>query len=159
MRRFKDGETDILICTVVIEVGVDVPNATVMVIENAEFFGLSQLHQLRGRVGRGSAQSYCVLVSDAKNEKAEQRLAVMCETNDGFLIAEEDLKLRGPGDFFGNRQSGLPLLKLADLMTDGKALYAARDEAQRILEEDPALALPENALLKEKVSALFADIS
>ena len=159
MRRFKDGETDILICTVVIEVGVDVPNATVMVIENAEYFGLSQLHQLRGRVGRGNAQSYCVLVSDAKGEKAEQRLAVMCGTGDGFKIAEEDLKLRGPGDFFGNRQSGLPLLKLADLMTDGKILYAARDEAQRILAEDPALTLPRNALLKEKVSALFADIS
>ena len=159
MRRFKDGETDILICTVVIEVGVDVPNATVMVIENAECFGLSQLHQLRGRVGRGQAQSYCILVSDAKNERATQRLSVMCETDDGFRIAEEDLKLRGPGDFFGNRQSGLPLLKLADLMTDGNVLYAARDEAQRILAEDPPLALPKNRLLKEKVSALFADIS
>ena len=159
MRRFQDGETDILICTVVIEVGVDVPNATVMVIENAECFGLSQLHQLRGRVGRGSSQSYCVLVSDAKGERATERLNVLCETNDGFVIAEEDLKQRGPGDFFGNRQSGLPLLKLADLMTDGKVLYAARDEARRILSEDPALALPENALLKEKVSALFADIS
>ncbi|MBQ6066489.1 MAG: ATP-dependent DNA helicase RecG [Clostridia bacterium] len=159
MRRFQKGETDVLICTVVIEVGVDVPNATVMVIENAEFFGLSQLHQLRGRVGRGAAQSYCVLVSDATNEKAAQRLSVMCETNDGFKIAEEDLNQRGPGDFFGNRQSGLPLLKLADLMTDGKILYAARDEAQRILADDPALALPKNVLLKEKVSALFADIS
>ena len=159
MRRFQNGETDVLICTVVIEVGVDVPNATVMVIENAEFFGLSQLHQLRGRVGRGAAQSYCVLVSDATNEKAAQRLSVMCETNDGFRIAEEDLGQRGPGDFFGNRQSGLPLLKLADLMTDGKTLYAARDEARRILAEDPALELPKNALLKEKVSALFADIS
>ena len=159
MRRFKDGETDILICTVVIEVGVDVPNATVMVIENAECFGLSQLHQLRGRVGRGAEQSYCILVSDAKNEKATQRLGVMCGTNDGFCIAEEDLKQRGPGDFFGNRQSGLPLLKLADLMTDGKILYAARDEAQRILAEDPSLETPKNRLLKEKVSALFADIS
>ena len=159
MRRFQNGETDVLICTVVIEVGVDVPNAAVMVIENAEFFGLSQLHQLRGRVGRGAAQSYCVLVSDATNEKAAQRLSVMCETNDGFRIAEEDLKQRGPGDFFGNRQSGLPLLKLADLMTDGKVLYAARDEAQRILSEDPALERPENALLKEKVAALFTDIS
>ena len=159
MRRFKDGETDILICTVVIEVGVDVPNATVMVIENAEYFGLSQLHQLRGRVGRGGEQSYCILVSDAKNEKATQRLAVMCETGDGFRIAEEDLKLRGPGDFFGSRQSGLPLLKLADLMTDGRILYAARDEAQRILAEDPTLSRPENRLLKEKVSGLFTDIS
>ena len=159
MRRFKDGETDILICTVVIEVGVDVPNATVMVIENAEFFGLSQLHQLRGRVGRGAEQSYCILVSDAKNEKAPRRLAVMCETNDGFRIAEEDLKMRGPGDFFGNRQSGLPMLKLADLMTDGRILYAARDEAQRILAEDPSLTKPENRTLREKVAALFADIS
>ena len=159
MRRFKDGETDVLICTVVIEVGVDVPNATVMVIENAEYFGLSQLHQLRGRVGRGGEQSYCILVSDAKNEKATQRLAVMCETNDGFRIAEEDLKQRGPGDFFGSRQSGLPLLKLADLMTDGRILYAARDEAQRILAEDPALAKPEHRLLKEKVAGLFTDIS
>ena len=159
MRRFKDGKTDVLICTVVIEVGVDVPNATVMVIENAEYFGLSQLHQLRGRVGRGSEQSYCILVSDAKNEKATRRLAVMCETNDGFRIAEEDLKLRGPGDFFGSRQSGLPLLKLADLMTDGRILYAARDEAQRILADDPDLSKKENKPLKEKVAGLFSDIS
>lgn len=159
MQAFKNGETDVLICTIVIEVGIDVPNANIIVIENAECFGLSQLHQLRGRVGRGSAESHCILVSDAKGEDAAQRFSILCETNDGFRISEEDLKLRGPGDFFGARQSGLPSLKIASLMTDSRILYAARDEAEKILADDPNLENKKLRHLKEKKSALFADIS
>ena len=159
MAGFKEGSIDVLICTVVIEVGIDVPNASVMVIENAECFGLSQLHQLRGRVGRGSEQSYCILVSDSKGKEAERRLEILCGTNDGFTIAEEDLKLRGPGDFFGSRQSGLPALKIASLMTDSRILYAARQEAEEILMKDPLLEAPSNDRLRKKISALFADIS
>ena len=159
MTQFKNGDTQVLFCTIVIEVGIDVPEANIIVIENAECFGLSQLHQLRGRVGRGSAESHCILVSDAKGEEAEKRFAILCETNDGFRISEEDLKLRGPGDFFGSRQSGLPTLKIASLMTDSRILYAAREEAQNILLEDPCLDSPQNRYLKGKISALFADIS
>ncbi|MBR3596690.1 MAG: ATP-dependent DNA helicase RecG [Clostridia bacterium] len=159
MESFKNGETDILICTVVIEVGIDVPNANIIVIENAECFGLSQLHQLRGRVGRGDTESHCILVSDSKTEQSRQRFEILCSSGDGFVIAEEDLKLRGPGDFFGSRQSGLPTLKLASLLTDSRILYAARDEAQRILSEDPCLQKGENKKLQKKISALFADIS
>lgn len=159
MQAFKNGEADVLICTVVIEVGIDVPNANIIVIENAECFGLSQLHQLRGRVGRGDAQSHCILVSDAKGEEATARFEILCADNDGFRIAEEDLKLRGPGDFFGSRQSGLPALKIASLMTDSRILYAARDEAAKILEKDPFLESEENKALKNRISALFADIS
>ncbi len=159
MQSFKNGDIDVLICTIVIEVGIDVPNANIIVIENAECFGLSQLHQLRGRVGRGSAESHCILVSDAKGEEATQRFSILCETNDGFRISEEDLKLRGPGDFFGARQSGLPSLKIASLMTDSRILYAARDEAEKILADDPWLEKAEHRHLKEKKSALFADIS
>ena len=159
MSAFKQGDIDVLICTIVIEVGIDVPEANVIVIENAERFGLSQLHQLRGRVGRGSAEAHCILVSDTKNEDTQKRFDIMCETNDGFKISEEDLKMRGPGDFFGSRQSGLPTLKIASLMTDSRILYAARDEAQAILKADPDLTSPLNAPLKEKISALFADIS
>ncbi len=159
MAQFKEGQIDVLICTVVIEVGIDVPNSNVMVIENAECFGLSQLHQLRGRVGRGSEQSYCILVSDAKGEEAQKRFGILCDTNDGFKIAEADLKLRGPGDFFGSRQSGLPALKIASLMTDSRILYAARNEAEEILKKDPSLSAPENNNLRKKISALFADIS
>ncbi len=159
MQAFKNGDADVLICTVVIEVGIDVPNAGIIVIENAECFGLSQLHQLRGRVGRGERQSHCILISDKENETTKKRLDILCSTNDGFRIAEEDLKLRGPGDFFGSRQSGLPTMKIASLMTDSRILYAARDEAQRILEADPYLEKEENKTLKNKLSALFADIS
>lgn len=159
MQSFKNGEIDILICTVVIEVGIDVPNATVMIIENAECFGLSQLHQLRGRVGRGDAQSYCVLVSDSHSDNTDERLNVLCRTNDGFVVADEDLKLRGPGDFFGSRQSGLPQLQIADLTGDSKILFAARSEAQRIMASDPQLSHPENRFFKEKIKALFSDIS
>ena len=159
MTAFKQGDIDVLICTIVIEVGIDVPEANVIVIENAERFGLSQLHQLRGRVGRGSAEAHCILVSDTKNEDTQKRFDIMCETNDGFKISEEDLKMRGPGDFFGSRQSGLPTLKIASLMTDSRILYAARDEAQAILTADPDLSSPKHTPLKEKISALFADIS
>ena len=159
MTAFKRGDIDVLICTIVIEVGIDVPEANVIVIENAERFGLSQLHQLRGRVGRGSAEAHCILVSDTKNEDTKKRFEIMCGTCDGFKISEEDLKMRGPGDFFGSRQSGLPSLKIASLMTDSRILYAARDEAEKILRDDPDFTLPGNLHLKEKISALFADIS
>ena len=118
MASFSRGETDVLVSTTVVEVGVDVPNATLMIIENAERFGLSQLHQLRGRVGRGTAKSYCVLISDTDSDESKQRLDILCRTNDGFRIAEEDLRLRGPGDFFGSRQHGLPEMHVADLGAD-----------------------------------------
>lgn len=156
MADFKDGKIGILVSTTVVEVGVDVPNATVMMIENAERYGLSQLHQLRGRVGRGEYQSYCILVSDAQNDEAVARLAAMCRTNDGFQIADEDLKLRGPGDFFGQRQHGLPELKIADLMTDMETLKQAQTAARRIIAEDPPLALPEHRGLNAEVNQLFA---
>lgn len=159
MTRFKNGEIDILVCTVVIEVGIDVPDANVIVIENAECFGLSQLHQLRGRVGRSDTLSYCILVSDAKGEEAQKRFSVLSSTSDGFEIAKQDLLLRGPGDFFGSRQSGLPELKIASLMTDTKIMYAANKEAQMILENDPQLEKKENSELKKRISELFADIS
>ena len=136
MMRFKSGETQLLISTVVIEVGVDVPNAVIMIIENAERFGLSQLHQLRGRVGRGQAKSHCILVTDATGEEAKARMKIMCETTDGFKIADEDLKLRGPGDFFGTRQHGLPKLRIADIMTDTKILMQTQELAREIMEQN-----------------------
>ncbi len=154
MRRFSDGEVQILVSTTVIEVGVDVPNATVMLIENAECFGLSQLHQLRGRVGRGKHKSYCVLVSDNTGEENRQRLQIMTETNNGFTIAEEDLKLRGPGDFFGQRQHGLPPLRVADLECDMELLHEAQSAAEKLLREDGDLNA--HPLLRERVEALFA---
>lgn len=156
MSAFSRGELDILVATTVIEVGVDVPNATLMVVENAERFGLSQLHQLRGRVGRGGSQSYCVLVSSARAEETRKRLKTLCATNDGFRIAEEDLKLRGPGDFFGARQHGLPPLKVADLAGDTRVLYEAKDAARALLEQDPELAWPEHRRLERRVRELFA---
>ena len=137
MVKFKNGETQLLISTVVIEVGVDVPNAVIMVVENAERFGLSQLHQLRGRVGRGQAKSSCILVTDAKGDVAKARMRIMCETTDGFKIADEDLRLRGPGDFFGTRQHGLPKLKIADILTDTKILTQTQQLAMDIMENDP----------------------
>lgn len=136
MVKFKNGETQLLISTVVIEVGVDVPNAVIMVVENAERFGLSQLHQLRGRVGRGQAKSSCILVTDAKGDEAKARMRIMCETTDGFKIADEDLRLRGPGDFFGTRQHGLPKLKIADILTDTKILTQTQHLAMSIMEEN-----------------------
>ena len=159
MDAFSSGEIRLLVCTVVVEVGIDVPNATVMAIENAERFGLSQLHQLRGRCGRGAEKSFCILISDSHGETAEKRFETMCKTNDGFIIAEEDLKMRGPGDFFGERQSGIPELQIADLATDTRVLYAAKNEAENILNDDPALSKPENKLLRQKVIKLFASIS
>ena len=158
MARFYSGEIQLLISTVVIEVGVDVPNATVMIIENAERFGLSQLHQLRGRIGRGDKESTCVLLSDAQNEDALNRFQVLCDTNDGFVIAQKDLELRGPGDFFGSRQHGLPDMHIANLMTDTRILYEAQERAKEICEKDPALESEENALLKKEVERLFSNI-
>ncbi|MCC6815784.1 MAG: ATP-dependent DNA helicase RecG, partial [Saprospiraceae bacterium] len=153
MKRFVEGITDIMVATTVIEVGVNVPNASIMVIENAERFGLSQLHQLRGRVGRGSNQSYCVLMSaDSIGKDSMARLRIMCETNDGFKIAEEDLRLRGPGDLSGTRQSGLYELQIADLRKDHDILLAANKLAQAIIDKDPLLELQVNALLKKFVS-------
>lgn len=155
MQAFSENRIQVLVSTTVIEVGVDVPNAVCMVIENAERFGLSQLHQLRGRVGRGSEQSYCVLVSDAKNPDTKQRLEVITKTTDGFKIAEEDLKLRGPGDFFGTRQSGLPTLKMANMMTDMVILEKAKNAAAEILSADEKLSKKENAALSAKVEKLL----
>jgi ATP-dependent DNA helicase RecG len=155
MRGFAAGETDILVSTTVIEVGVDVPNAALMVVENAERFGLSQLHQLRGRVGRGQHKSWCILVSDNTNEETAARLEIMCKTNDGFKIAERDLQMRGPGDFFGSRQHGLPEMHVADLGADMKVMQEAQKEAQQLLSRDPRLQEPENAALRERVERLL----
>ncbi|MFR3203491.1 MAG: helicase-related protein, partial [[Clostridium] leptum] len=156
MRAFSRGELDLLVSTTVIEVGVDVPNAVIMLIENAERFGLSQLHQLRGRVGRGKEKSYCILVSDAQNEEAVYRLKAMCRTNDGFQIADEDLKLRGPGDFFGARQHGLPELKIADMLGDMDILSQAQQAAKILLKKDPALSFPEHRGIKGEIRRLFS---
>ena len=154
MTAFANRETDILVSTTVIEVGVDVPNAAVMVVENAERFGLSQLHQLRGRVGRGQHQSYCILISDSKNDETKQRLKVMTQTTDGFKIAEEDLRLRGPGDFFGVRQHGLPGLRVADIGCDTKLLQEAKDAADTLLAKDPELLTC--PAVKNRMEELFA---
>jgi len=149
MQAFRNRDYDILVATTVIEVGVDVPNATVMVIEHAERFGLSQLHQLRGRIGRGADQSFSLLVANPPlSQEAEKRLKTMTATNDGFKISEMDLKLRGPGEFFGTRQHGLPELKIADIVTDAKLLYRARDWAFRIVGEDPKLTKNENLCIR-----------
>ena len=157
MAAFTAGETNILVSTTVIEVGVDVPNASLIIIENADRYGLSQLHQLRGRVGRGKHQSWCVLVSDNRSPDTRARLKVLTQTNDGFQIAEEDLKLRGPGDFFGERQHGLPALRVADLETDTRVLKEAQDAAAELLAADPELTQPEHRPLLEKVRRLFAE--
>ncbi|MGN0521535.1 MAG: ATP-dependent DNA helicase RecG [Eubacterium sp.] len=158
MKAFSNGDVQILVATTVVEVGVDVPNATIMVIENAERFGLSQLHQLRGRVGRGNKKSFCILVSDSKSESSVNRLAVMKKYSDGFKIADEDLKARGPGDFFGEKQHGLPQLKIADMVEDIETLHDARDCAQRILQEDFNLDLPKNKHLCEQITKMFRQI-
>ncbi len=155
MREFVAGNIDILVSTTVIEVGVDVPNAALMIIENAERFGLSQLHQLRGRVGRGAHKSYCVLFNGSSSQEAARRLKVLCKTNNGFEISEEDLRLRGPGDFFGSRQHGLPEMKLADLSCDMDTLSVAQEAAKRLLEEDPELREPENLQLRDRAFELF----
>lgn len=155
MGAFGKGEIHILVSTTVIEVGVDVPNAALMVIENAERFGLSQLHQLRGRVGRGEHKSYCVLFSSNQSVETKARLQIMCKTSDGFKISEEDLKLRGPGDFFGARQHGLPEMKIADLSYDMQVLKSAQKAAAQVLEEDPKLKMPENLSLRQRIEEIF----
>lgn len=155
MREFEENRLSVLVSTTVVEVGVDVPNAVLMVIENAERFGLAQLHQLRGRVGRGKHASSCILISDAQNEEAKRRLKVMCETTDGFRIADEDLKLRGPGDFFGDRQHGLPQLKIADFLADMSLLREAQEAARDLFANDPALSAPEHSALRTAIQVLF----
>lgn len=156
MESFASGETQLLVSTTVIEVGIDVPNAVIMVIENAERFGLSQLHQLRGRIGRGTEKSTCIMISDAQNEETERRLKILASTTDGFKIADEDLKLRGPGDFFGSRQHGLPELKIANMMTDGEAIRETHAAAADLLKKNPALSGEEYMLLRQAVNRLFS---
>ncbi|MDD5610500.1 MAG: ATP-dependent DNA helicase RecG, partial [Candidatus Omnitrophica bacterium] len=155
MRDFKDGKIDVLVSTTVLEVGIDVANATVMAIEHAERFGLAQLHQLRGRIGRGSEESYCLLICDPASDEAKARIKVMTETNDGFRIAEEDLKLRGPGEFFGDRQHGLSELKIANPLTQMQLLRAARNEAIKLMQLDPQLEDKQNQGIKEALKKKF----
>ena len=149
IEAFKDKKIDILVSTTVIEVGIDIPNATIMVIEEAQRFGLSQLHQLRGRVGRGADQSYCILISDKQGEISSQRLKVMTETNDGFVISETDMRLRGPGEFFGIRQSGELKFSAADLGKDMELIEKARNSAFSLIEKDPELRSNENLVVRE----------
>ncbi len=155
MRRFAEGEIQLLIATTVIEVGIDVPNAVVMLIENAECFGLSQLHQLRGRIGRGEYKSDCILISDSTADDTQKRLEVIKNSSDGFKIADYDLELRGPGDILGNRQHGIPQMRIADIFADKKVLLEAKKQAQRLLEADPQLKLPKNAALRQEVIDLY----
>ena len=157
MQEFKEGNIDILISTTVIEVGVNVPNASIMVVENAERFGLAQLHQLRGRVGRGEYKSYCILKYDSKSDVVRKRMKTMQETNDGFVIAEKDLELRGSGEFFGTRQHGLPELKITNLFEDMPTLKIVQSLAIKIEQEDPKLELEKNKPLKVLVSKKFTD--
>jgi ATP-dependent DNA helicase RecG len=154
MRAFKDHETDVLVSTAVVEVGVDVPNATVMLIEGAERFGLAQLHQFRGRVGRGSAPSHCVLIAERISAETEERLSALARTSNGLELAETDLKIRGPGDFLGTRQSGLPGLKLASV-SDLPLVESARTQAQALFAVDPDLERPEHAVLRSNVEHLW----
>ena len=157
MAAFSAGTLDVLVSTTVIEVGVDVPNASLIVVENADRFGLSQLHQLRGRVGRGNHPSYCVLMTSSRNPETRARLKVLTGTTDGFRISEEDLKLRGPGDFFGKRQHGLPQLRIADLAGDTRVLKEAQEAAQALLRSDPELRRPEHQLLRGQIRRLFTE--
>lgn len=157
MARFKANEIQVLISTTVIEVGVDVPNSTIMIVENAERFGLAQLHQLRGRVGRGKFKSYCILKYDSKSDVVRQRMEIMQKSNDGFVISEKDLELRGPGDFFGTKQHGIPEFKVANLFVDVPILKVAQSVANTINEDDPELKLPENGMLLRKIEELFKE--
>jgi ATP-dependent DNA helicase RecG len=166
MQRFIKGETQIMVATTVIEVGVNIPNASVMVVESAERFGLSQLHQLRGRVGRGAEQSFCILMTGSKlSDDAKIRLETMVSSSDGFYIAEVDLKLRGPGNLMGTQQSGVLNLKIADLVKDGQILKTARTMAINLLTEDPSLNIPHNKCIKtayleiSKNSTIWQNIS
>ena len=157
MSSFEKGETKLLISTTVIEVGINVPNAVIMLIENAERFGLAQLHQLRGRVGRGSEKSYCILINEGKNKIAKQRMNVMSKSSDGFVISEMDLKLRGPGEFFGTKQHGLPELKIGNLYKDMPILKEAQQAAEALLQKDKQLQLEIHQQLKQQVTALWKD--
>ena len=156
MTGFRNREFDILVSTSVIEVGIDIPNATIMMIEGANRFGLAQLHQFRGRVGRGAHRSYCLLVADDSSSNAEQRLAMMVASNDGFALAEKDLELRGPGDFVGTRQSGLPDMPLLAASFDTRVLHAARSAATELLTADPDLTADENRLLRRRLAEFWA---
>ena len=155
MRQFRNVELDVLVSTPVVEVGIDVANATVMMIDGADRFGLAQLHQFRGRVGRGEHKGYCILMSDSTSETAKERLSALARIHDGFQLAEVDLELRGPGDFFGTRQSGLPSLRMAHI-TDRELLEMARCEAARLIEDDPELKSPDHAAIAAQV-ARFVD--
>ena len=159
MTAFRDRDHDLLVATSVIEVGIDVPNATVMLVEGADRFGLAQLHQFRGRVGRGGARSYCLLLTDETTPDGEERLRMMVETDDGFVLAEKDLELRGPGDFIGTRQSGLPEMSWLDGAFDTRLLDRARQAAERVLEADPDVARPEHQLLAERLRAFWEKAS
>jgi ATP-dependent DNA helicase RecG len=155
MRRFRDGEIQILVSTTVIEVGIDIPNACVMLVEDAERFGLAQLHQLRGRVGRGEHQSFCVLIADPRTDEGRERLEVMSRSGNGFEIAEEDLRIRGPGEFYGTRQSGIPSLRIANILRDVDILEKSREDAFRLVKADPHLRAPEYADLKAEIFRRF----
>jgi ATP-dependent DNA helicase RecG len=157
MLKFKNKELDLLVSTTILEVGIDISNATCMIIASAQRFGLSQLHQLRGRIGRGSFQSFCILISSGESQEASARLSAMLASGDGFYIAEEDLKIRGPGEFFGNRQHGLAELKIANPLTQMQLLKAARDEAIKLLNQDPRLEERPHQLLKEKLLRQFPE--
>ena len=157
MNLFVQNKVQVLVSTTVVEVGVNVPNATVMMIENADRFGLAQLHQLRGRVGRGDAQSYCIMINTSQSKNAKKRLEVLNQSNDGFKIASEDLRLRGPGDFFGIRQSGDLAFQLADIYQDAPVLQQASEAVASILDEDPDLAMESHAILQRKMDQFLED--
>ena len=157
MKQFRNGALDILVATTILEVGIDVPNVNVILIEHAERFGLSQLHQMRGRIGRGEHESFCFLLSEPQTEEAEARLKVLIAHTDGFRIAEEDLKIRGPGEFFGERQSGLTELKIADPLTQMHLLKSAREEVVRLLNNDPKLEARQNQELKKQLHKRFPE--
>lgn len=158
MRAFSEHETDILIATTVIEVGIDIPNANVMVVYNAERFGLAQLHQLRGRVGRGSHASYCVLINSGETNESKERMRIMQRTNDGFEIASEDLRMRGTGELLGERQHGMPMLLIGDIHRDRKIFMTAKEDAQKVLASDPDLSEHAHRWLRLRVKEKFADI-